>query len=251
MLDKPEMVTVELDGQVLKAAPRGATLWLYRKGGTWTDGDAPPASLKGPRRGGPFKDAFRNRMVFVYGTQGSAEENAWAFQKARFDAEIFQYQGNGSVEILSDRDFRTTAEPDRNVILYGNAATNRAWKPLLGGGPVVVDRGFVIAGGTRLEGKDLACLFLRPRPGSDTACVAAVSGTGILGMRLTNTRPYLYAGFALPDLLVFDARVAQGSGKGLKLAGFFGTDWGVESGEFAGDGGLPVPAAAKAGDKIR
>jgi pimeloyl-ACP methyl ester carboxylesterase len=248
MLEKPEAVAVELDGQVLKAAPRGATLWLYRQGGTWADGGAPSASLKGPRRSGPFKDAFRNRMLFVYGTQGTAEENAWALQKARFDAELFQYQGNGSIEIQADRDFRPADDPDRNVILYGNAATNRAWKPLLGGGPVVVDRGFVKAGGTRLEGKDLACLFLRPRPGSDSACVAAVSGTGILGMRLTNTRPYLYAGYALPDLLVFDARVARGAGMGMKLAGFFGPDWSVESGEFAGEAAAPAPPTAKAAD---
>ncbi|MCX6576451.1 MAG: hypothetical protein NTV82_08690 [Candidatus Aminicenantes bacterium] len=59
-----------------------------------------------------------------------------------------------------------------------------------------------------------------------------MAGTGIQGMRLTNTRPYLSAGYALPDMIVFNADVAKGSGRGIKLAGFFGLDWGVESGEF-------------------
>ena len=43
---------------------------------------------------------------------------------------------------MADRDFDPAAEPDRNVILYGNAATNEAWTPLLGGSPVRVDKEF-------------------------------------------------------------------------------------------------------------
>ncbi len=171
-------------------------------------------------------------MIFVFGTRGTAEENAWAFGKARFDAEIFQYQGNGSVEIVSDRDFRPESDPDRNVILYGNASTNWAWKSLLAGCPVLIEKGFVKAGGKRIEGKDLACLFIRPRSDSGIACVGVVAGTGIQGMRLTNTRPYLTAGYALPDMIVFDADVGKGSGRGIRSAGFFGLDWSIESGEF-------------------
>jgi pimeloyl-ACP methyl ester carboxylesterase len=228
-------VTVDLDGQTLKVVPRDKTLWLYRRGETWAAGERPSPSLKGPHRSGPFKDAFRNDMIFVYGTAGNSEENAWAFQKARFDAECFLYQGNGSIEIVADKDFDPSAEPDRNVILYGNATTNKAWVPLLGDGDMRVERGIATVGETRLFGKDLACLFLKPRPNSDVACVGVVSGTGILGMRLTNTRPYLYAGYALPDLIIFDSGVNKSGGPGLKLAGFFGPDWKAASGEFLRD----------------
>jgi len=38
---------------------------------------------KGPQRYGTFKDAFNNRMIFVYGTSGTKEENEWSFNKAR------------------------------------------------------------------------------------------------------------------------------------------------------------------------
>lgn len=226
-------LTVELDGQSLKAEPRDGTLWLYRDGQAWSSGEAPSPGLKGPRRNGPFKDAFRHRMMFVYGTAGSGEENAWAYAKARFDAEMFQYQGNGSVELRADRDFDAAAEPDRAVILYGNAATNAAWKALLADSPVQVGRGYVQAGPEKITGRDLAALFLRPRPGSATACVGVVSGTGLPGMRLTNARPYLLAGYALPDLVVFDSGRGRPDGGGLRLAGFFGPDWGWRGGEFA------------------
>jgi len=232
LLEQGAAVTLDIDGQKWTANSRPGGLWLYKKDSAWTSGEAASPLLKGPRRNGPFKDVFRNRMVFVYGTQGTAEENAWAFGKARFDAEIFQYQGNGAVEVVSDSDFRATAEPDRNVILYGNATTNRAWKALLGAGPVQCERGRITVGTKQLAGRNLACLFLRPRPDSDVACVGAVSGTGIQGMRLTNTRPYLAAGYALPDLVVFDSDVGKGSGRGVKLAGFFGVDWSFDSGDF-------------------
>ena len=232
MLGLPETVALDIDGQNLKATPREQTLWLYKKDSSWSVGEPPSPSLKGAHRNGPFKDAFRHRMIFVFGSQGTAEENAWAFGKARFDAEIFQYQGNGSVEIISDRDFRPESYPDRNVILYGNASTNRAWKSLLADDPVHVDKGYVKVGSKRIAGKDLACFFIRPRSDSESACVGVVAGTGIQGMRLTNTRPYLSAGYALPDIIVFNAQVGKGNGQGIKLAGFFGLDWEVESGEF-------------------
>ncbi len=233
MMGAPAVVAVDIDGQSLKAEPRDGTLWLYRTGEAWSAGEAPSPALKGPRRNGPFKDAFRNRMLFVYGTGGSPEEKAWAYAKARFDAEMFQYQGNGSVELRADRDFDPAAEPDRSVILYGNAATHAAWKALLADSPVQVGRGFVQAGPERITGRDLAVLFLRPRPGSATACVGVVSGTGPQGMRLTNARPYLLAGYALPDLVVFDSGRGRPEGGGLRLAGFFGADWGWAGGEFA------------------
>ncbi len=98
-----------------KAPPKTSTLfpwpkpepklWLSRRAAKWEVAGRPPAALKGPHRSGLFKDAFKNRAVLVYGTHGSGEENAWAEAKARYDAEIFWYQGNGSLEVISDTDF--------------------------------------------------------------------------------------------------------------------------------------------------
>jgi poly(3-hydroxybutyrate) depolymerase len=228
---------VELDGQKLKDIPWPAgerTLWLARQADKWSVVGRPPAAHKGPHRYGPFRDAFRHHVQFVYGTKGTDAEKAWALAKARFDAETFWYRGNGSVDVIPDAAFDPTKEPGRGVVLYGSADTNGAWGALLGDSPVQVRRGEVAVGTRRLKGEDLACLFLRPRPGSDRACVAVVAGSGLVGMRLADRLPLFVSGVGYPDCLVLGAELlTEGSG-GVRLAGYFGLDWSVTAGEFAG-----------------
>lgn len=226
-------VSVHLDSQMLTDVPAAKKLFLEKKNGRWALAAPPSPSMKGPHRYGTFKDAFRHRMIFVYGTAGSRAENEWAFQKARYDAEQFWYQGNGSVDVVSDRQWQPASEPDRNVILYGNADSNRLWQVLLADSPVQVRRGMVQIGGKRLSGADYAGLFIRPRAGSDVACVAAVTGSGWTGMKLTDLRPYLFPGYAFPDCIIFDPAVIQKGTTGITVAGFFGLDWTVENGEWA------------------
>ena len=117
------------------------TVWLELQKDRWIVTDAPPASAKGAKRYGSFKDAFRNGVVFVYGTKGTPEENAWAQTKARFDAETFWYRGNGAIPVIADAAFEGDKYRGRNVVLYGNADTNAAWSSLLGDSPIQVKRG--------------------------------------------------------------------------------------------------------------
>jgi hypothetical protein len=172
-------------------------------------------------------------MVFVYGTRGTAEENAWAIAKARFDAESFWYRGNASVDVIPDTAFDAARERDRGVILYGNADNNGAWKALLADSHVQITRTAVSVGGRTVSGSDLACLFLRPRPGSDIACVGVVGGTGLPGLRLNDRMPYFMAGVAYPDLTVFGSEALAKGWGGARIAGYFGNDWTVENGEIA------------------
>jgi hypothetical protein len=225
-------ILVELDGQKVDV-PSQVGAWLKRAGDKWSLLTAPPPDWKGPARNGPFKDAFRNRMVFVYGTKGNAEENAWALAKARYDAETFWYRGNGAVDVVADLVFDASKDAERNVILYGNADTNAAWKALLADSPVQVRRGSVGVGDREETGADLACLFQRPRPGSDKACVGVVSGSGVAGMLLTDRLPYFVSGVGYPDCIVLDPDVLARGTAGIRGAGFFGQDWGVSTGEFA------------------
>ncbi|HVP12412.1 MAG TPA: prolyl oligopeptidase family serine peptidase [Phycisphaerae bacterium] len=229
-------VSVELDGEKKIEGipwPAGERLWLGRDGGTWAVQGPPPTTVKRPHRCGLFKDAFRNGVMFVYGTKGRPEENAWAFAKSRYDAEVFWCRGNASVEVLADVDFDRSRSGDRNVILYGNADTNAAWKSLLAASPVQVRRGEVTVDRKKLTGEDLACLFVRPIPDSDEACVGVISGSGPAGMRLTERLPYFLSGVGYPDCTVLGPEMLTGASKGLRGAGFFGNDWSVEGGDFA------------------
>ena len=226
---------VEVDGQKFDEIPWPAKqqIWLTREDEKWRLSGEPSPAEKGPQRYGPFKAAFRDRMVFVYGTKGTPEENAWAFNKARFDAESFWYRGNGSVDMIPDTAFDANVDQDRGVILYGHADSNGAWLPLLGDSPVQVRRGEIRVGEHGVMGSDLACLFLRPRPGSDHACVGVVTGTGVAGMKLTDRLPYFLAGVAYPDFTLLGPDMLSQGFKGIRAAGFFGLDWSIAKGEFA------------------
>ncbi|MBC7525930.1 MAG: prolyl oligopeptidase family serine peptidase [Chthonomonadaceae bacterium] len=234
-LEKGGMLSVELEGQKLENISypsSGSRLTLWRKKGTWTVGLPAPAAWKSPQRSGPFKMAFGHRMLFVYGTKGTSEENARSFPKARFDAETFWYRGNGSIEVIADTAFSPKATQDRNVILYGNSDNNAAWNLLLVDCPIQVKRGSVQVGTQTYTGEDLACLFLRPRPGSETALVGVVSATGEAGWTVAERLPYFVSGAGYPDVTVISAEMLSQGVKGIRATGFFGPDWSLKGADF-------------------
>jgi dienelactone hydrolase len=234
-LPEHTVLTIDMDDTTLsniETDPANPVLWLEQTDTQWAMIETPCPSLKGAHRAGPFRDAFRNRMLFVYGTQGTDEENTWAYAKARYDAEQFWYRANGSVDVIADTDFDMSEFPDRNIIVYGNRNTNAAWPKLFDADDVDVVSGSVRIGEQTISGYDRACLVVRPRPDSDTALVAAVSGTGIAGMRLTNRLPYFVSGTGYADVTVFGPDILMTGVDSIDVMGFFGHDWSVENGEF-------------------
>lgn len=231
--DQP--LRVEIDGSTLADLPwpSGGRLWLERDEKGWHPSTPPSPLQKSHLRGGPFKESFRNRVAFVYGTRGTPEENAIQRAKARFDAETFWYRGNGSVDVFADTAFDPGAHPDRNVILYGNAETNSVWNQLLRESPVQVRRGTVSVGGRIFNGSDLCALFVRPRPDSATASVGAVAGSGPGGLRLCDRMPYFVSGVSYPDVFVVGSDMLERGVEGVRAVGFFGNDWSIERGAFA------------------
>ncbi len=228
-------ISVEVDGRVIEGVPWPAdgVLRVARDGEGWSVAGPLDSGEKGPHRAGPFKAAFDRRFVFVVGTLGSEAEMNWAFARARYDAETWWYRGNGSVEIVPDRFFDPAAEPDRSVIVYGNAETVSCWDALLGDGPVRVTSSEVRVGERVVSGEDLAVLFCRPRPGSDRAMVGVVSGTGLVGRRLTDRLPYFVSGVGFPDWIVLEPSMLERGVEGVVGAGFFGNGWEVDEGQSA------------------
>ena len=232
-----EPLSAVIDGQ-----PVGPIDWptsedkqivLVRRGEGWKAEDGLPPGDKSPQRSGGFRSVWDHRVILVYGTQGSPQENAWAEAKARFDAETFLVRAYGVADVVADVDFRADLQPDRNVLVYGNADTNSAWPQLLSTAPVQVRRGQILVGERPEMGDDLACLMVYPRPRSDRAVVGVVGGSGYRGMRATDRLPYFVNGVVLPDLVVFGADSVEQGTSDFRAAGFFGNDWGLETGEIA------------------
>jgi dienelactone hydrolase len=241
-----ETVSVELDGTRLAvdihpslpasgaeaASSTDRRLYFERGASGWQATVPPDPRLKGPHRAGGFKDAFRHRVVLVYGTLGTPEDRARAYNKARFDAESFWYRGNGSVDVVSDKAFDPVKERDRNVVLYGNADTNALWAILLGNGPVDVRNGRARIGDHEFAGTDFGSYFIRPRADSPMASVGAVAWTGPAGWIAVGPIQYFVSGAGFPDLMLFSADMLRAGTGGVRAIGWFGNDWSLDRGEF-------------------
>lgn len=227
--DTSSKLTITLDGSEVECDLKSSKIVeirLLHAGNTWSLETGPiPSTEKRPGRAGPFKEAFRNRMIFVYGTRGTAEENAWSLAKARSDAETFFYRGNGAVDVWADWEFNLTRMSGRNVILYGNADTNAAWSNLLAGSPIQVRRGEVSCGDRIIKGDDLACVLTYPNATDDQSLVAVVCGSGLAGSRLTDRFTYFVSGVHYPDWYIARPDILSKGIEGVVGAGFFDQAW--------------------------
>jgi hypothetical protein len=199
-------------------------LWLS-KSPDWKIVAKIDSKQKNQVRSGTFKEAFNHRIVYVYATHGTKEENLWAYNKARYDAEVWYYRGNGAIDIIADHEFKPEKYKDRGVIIYGNALTNAAWNKLLKNCPIKVTSDRVMLGQEVVEGKDLATYFVWPREDSEIAMVAVIGGTGLEGMRATEPNQYFAAGSGFPDYLIFSSAMFRSGVKGIKATGFYDNNW--------------------------
>lgn len=200
-------------------------IFLEKNDNGWSKIAKPGADQKGPQRYGMFKEAFRNNMIFVYATGGTKAENAWAYQKARFDAETFWYRGNGSIDVISDEEFLQKGAADRNIILYGHSEMNKAWDNLLQASPIQVKRGQVSLDSRIISGDNLAVNFIFPRKDEINTSVGIVAGTGMPGMITAYPNRYFVSGSGYPDFMVFSSQMLKNGLDGVEAAGFFDRDW--------------------------
>jgi len=229
-----DTLNITIDGVVFNnlASKKGKEAWFEKVNSAWTLSEAPTSTFeKNPNRYGNFKEAFKNNMLFVYGTKGNDAENNWAFNKARFDAETFYYRGNGSIDIISDKEFSLKKYEDRSVILYGNASTNSAWKLLLKQSPVQVKRNEITVGTKTFKGDHYGAYLTYPRTDSKTASVSVITGTGLNGFKATWPNKYFGSGTDTPDVMIFSSQVFSNGVDGIEGAGYLGNDWSLENGD--------------------
>lgn len=200
-------------------------LYLAKKNNQWTLASKPAAEEKNPQRYGTFKEPFNYNMVFVYSTKGTAAENTWSYNKARYDAETWYYRGNGAVDIIADKEFSAEQYAGRNIIIYGNATTNSAYNLLLTDCPIRIERNKITAGTEVMQGDDLAAYFVWPQKNSAVNSVGVIAGTGLKGMNAANANQYFAGASGFPDFMIFSVDMLQSGTNEVKLAGFFDNNW--------------------------
>ncbi|RED19054.1 prolyl oligopeptidase family protein [Flavobacterium cutihirudinis] len=224
-------ITITIDDQTLKT-PSDKKAILALKDGKWSVINEINTAQKYAERQGGFKFAFNTNVVFVYATGGSAQEREWYQNRARFDAETFYYRGNGSIDIITDKEFSLEKYKDRNVIIYGNASNNSAWKLLLKNSPIQIDNQQVKIDTKTLKGDDLAAYFVVPRTDSKIAMVGVVAGTSEKGMKATWANNYISGITGFPDVMIFKANLLLNGLPDMKVTGFFDNDWSAKTLEF-------------------
>lgn len=213
--------------------PDGSS-WSFVRAGSnaWQRTEVPiPPREKSPALAGPFKRAFDNRFLLVYGTQGSPEENAELVARVRHDAQVWWYRANACPWILSDREYLNRRNFPRvgghNVILYGNADTNAAWGWVVPANcPLQVRRGSMQLGDKVWKRNNLAALCLTPgAEGSAAPLVGLVADSGVTGSRLGYTLRLFVSGVGYPDYVVWGPEVLHEGDGAVLAAGFFDHTW--------------------------
>lgn len=191
-----------IDGQTVAFPQVRGNAIATKEDGVWKVGGSNAQQF------GPFKEAFTNRLAFVYGTKGTLEQNKWMYAKARFDAEQLWYRGNGGAELLSDDE--ALSAKGRNLVVYGNSRINKAWEQFVGKGPLDPDT-------------NQGLLMIRPEGGRFIACVG---GEGMAGLRSTERLPYFVSGVGYPDWTVFSKDIAAKGNDGVLGVGYWNHEGG-------------------------
>ncbi len=231
-LTLPEIWSVheaELDGRILEWDGKPASFVRGTEG--WASAPELDSAEKHPDRTGPLKRAFDAGFVLVVPTAGTPEENAASLARARFDAQTWWVRGNGDAELFTDAEYLAhgplrTSGPDgprpRNVILYGNADTNAAWKLVPADFPLEVRRGSVRLGEAKWEGDALGALALGP---VEHVLFAVLGSSGPAADRAAASLSLFVSGVGYPDYVVYGPEVLAVGDGGVRAAGFFDHRW--------------------------
>lgn len=221
-----------LIGEQRLTTPADKETILSLRNGAWNLEEELNRKHKYSGRYGGLKQAYNNRVVFVYATKGNAAENEWYRNKARFDAETFYYRGNGSIDVIPDTEYIPAKYAGRNVVVYGNKENNRVWNVLLKECPVQVYKNRITAGTHTYTGNDLGAYFIYPHPSDEKALIGVVAGTGEAGMLATSPNNYISGITGFPDLMIFRADILRNGLDGIEAAGYFDNDWTLKTRDF-------------------
>jgi poly(3-hydroxybutyrate) depolymerase len=227
LVDAGKALTVVVDGTSIDVDDAEPPI-VHKEDGTWKKGPAThDTAWKRGEITGPFRDAFRAPLLFVYGASDPAqtranEEVARAFATIRFGVSV-------RYPMMSDAEFFERGEAlanERALFLVGNAASNRVVRALEGELPIRIEGGDIVLGAERVTGRQVGAAFIRPNPKRPDRYVVVVEGVDALGTWRALSLPDL-----MPDFVVYDEALAPARGQMLlsaatvRAAGFFRNDW--------------------------
>ncbi len=178
---------------------------------------------RGSERSGPFGQVFANHIAFVYATHGTPEENAWSYNKARYDAETFLVRGNGAVDVIPDTE--VSSENLRNLLIYTTGKSNSALRLCYGELFDPFHLAQVAASG---KSGSMGALILSPGR-NRFALYGIVQGSDLVGSRLLDRLAIFSSGIGYPDWMLATTDVLAHGVRGVVGAGFFEANWAYDA----------------------
>lgn len=218
---------VNVDGQTFNGVTR-----FEKIGGKWFDPRILDRTVGGLQKRhdlqGPIDDAFMGSFVFVRPTGKSSSPKVEAWVRSELELAIKKWKINfrGEAVVVDDTAVTEEMMKKSNIILWGDAESNKVIAQLAGKIPVKWAGGKVLIGGSSYEAADHAPIMIYPNPLAPNKYVVLNSGyTFRQGSEVTNGLQTP----KLPDWAVIDVRevpTAQWPGK-VTAAGFYDEGWGV------------------------
>jgi len=234
----PELTKIVIDGQTLaaKSLTGVKNLWLLEKqNGRWQTLDEPrsyawPGVKSAPNLAGPIDDAFLRRFLVVApsGKSSHAKVDAWVRAELAHFQDRWRRLFRGDVRIKRDTDVTEADIAENNLILWGDAASNRLVARVLEKLPIRWSRDAVTVGDQSFDAASHVPALVYPSPvqaaGADRRYIVLNSG---FTFREGHDRSNSLQTPKLPDWAVVDLsqpadQLAPGK---IAAAGFFDDRW--------------------------
>ncbi|HET6324863.1 MAG TPA: prolyl oligopeptidase family serine peptidase [Planctomycetaceae bacterium] len=162
----------------LTRSDRSWNFSVHRDGKQWKIGALPEALRKRHGLQGPIDDAFMEPFVFVRPTGKSTHPEVEKWVHAEFDRAVVRWrrQFRGTPRIVDDRDVTPADIESKNLILWGDAASNSVISQIAGKLPIRADGGQITAGAQQFDAAHHVPILIYPNPLNPNRYVVLNSG---------------------------------------------------------------------------
>jgi hypothetical protein len=133
------------------------------------------------------------------------------------------------VAVLPDTEITVEIIQDYNLVLFGGPEENLVTARLNKRLPVRREGQKIIFGTKEISGDGIAAKFIYPNPLNPERFGCVHQGIGLRGLKLSTFFTALYSGAGLPDFIIFDETVKYEGWGGIICAGFFDSDWQIDT----------------------
>ncbi len=219
--------TVKIDNSTIILAPNDdIVLSFHNENGKWLLGAEKPVLAKKHNLQGPVDDAFMSAFMVITpsGTSKNALFDKWS--KAEMERFMVQWRREfrGDPIVKTDREVTTEDMASSNLILFGDAESNKVIAKLAGKLPIKWNAAQIQAGNTAYSSKDHGLIMIYPNPMNQKNYIVLNSGFTFREESYLNNSKQIPM---LPDWAVIDLNTPPDEvhpGK-VENAGFFGEHW--------------------------